>query len=454
MSNKNNSDYLYSLTQYAVHFGKKIGAEQVEAYAVNGFSRNVKLEKTAINRFTETTTSGIGVRVIVNKAIGMSSTTIFKKEEIEKIVKNAYSLAKITKPDPNFQSLPSDSRPLPNVQDLYDENVAELSVEDFSTIMLESVEHAKIRKEAVISGTFSLGKGERYIINSEGTDRIGKSTSIGGYLSVKVEEGEDIGTAYYYDSSNTLKDFDHLKVGTEAGERALKMLGGKKIDSAELPILFDPESTYISIDSIIGQGVNAFNVINKTAFFIDKIGDKIASEVLTISDDPFYPGGTDSANFDDEGVVPKGKMVIIKGGILQGYITDSYTAPLVGLENTGHGTRNSFSSRPHPDFYSLDIKAGDISKEELFAEVKEGIFLLSSGISPSGGGNPTISSQINQGFYIKNGEIVHPVKNAVIGTTVFDFLMKIKYMSKERENKKGHIAPWMLTEPLKVSGGK
>ncbi|MHA1303294.1 MAG: TldD/PmbA family protein [Candidatus Heimdallarchaeaceae archaeon] len=444
---------LFDISKHAIDYGLSLGADQIETYAVYGFSRNVSLEKSAISRFTETATSGIGVRVIKNGSIGMSSTTIFTMEEVENIVKNAYSLAKVSKPDPNFKSLPTDERTIPEIPELYDENVKALSVEDFSTLMLESVEQAKIREDVNIKGSFSLGFGKRLILNSLGLERFAQSTSIGGFLSVKIEEGDDVGNAFYYDTSNTLKAFEHLKIGEEAGERAQKMLGAQKIESASLPILFDPESTYGTISSIIGQGVNAFGVINKTAFFIDKIGDSIASDILSIIDDPFYPGGVDSTPFDDEGIVPKEKLTIVENGILQSYVTDSYTAPLVGLENTGHASRSSFASRPIPSLYALQIKEGDATKDEMLSEMKEGIFLLGSSITP-GGANPTISAQINQGFYVKDGEILHPVKNVVIGTTVFELLGKIQLLSKERENKKGHIAPWMLTDKLTISGGK
>ena len=230
------------------------------------------------------------------------------------------------------------------------------------------------------------------------------------------------------------------------------MLGSKKIETKKLPILLDPESTYGTIAPIIAQGTNAFGVFNRTAFFVDKIGDVIASEKLTIVDEPFYPNGMDSTPFDDEGVVPK-KLTLVEKGVLKTYITDSYTAPLVNLENTGHANRPTFSSRPTPSPYAIQIAGGDSSKDALLEDLKEGIFLMDSAII-SMGDNPRISAQINQGFYVKNGEIQYPVKNALIGTTVFEILQSIEYVSKEVENRHGRIAPWIQLSPLQVSGGR
>ena len=443
---------LQDLAEHVVKFGKSIGADQIEAYTIFGSAKSVQIERGSIRRFTDTSNSGLGIRVIKDKAIGMASTTIFTEESIEKAVKDAFSLAKVIPPDPNFKSLPSDMREAPTITGRYDKAIENISVEEFTELILEAIQEATVRDDAVISGNFNAGLGERYIVNSEGVDRFATQTSVSGYLGVKIQEGEDIGNAYYYDAATMMKNFKHIKIGKESGERAQKMLGSQKIETASLPILLDPDSTYGTIDPILSSGINAFSVFNRTAFFVDKIGDSIASDNLTIIDDPFIPEGTDSASFDDEGVVPK-KLTLVEDGILQTYITDSYTAPLVGLENTGHASRASFASRPRPAPYTMIIKAGTTPKDELLADMKEGIYLMSSSIH-SRGDNPQVSAQINQGFYVKDGELLHPVKNAVIGGTIFEIFNKIERMSKETENRSGHEAPWMLLSPLRVSGGK
>ena len=443
---------LHELAEKVIKLGLSLGADQVEAYTIYGAARNVQLERGSIRRFTDVANSGLGIRVIKDKAIGMASTTIFSDESIENTVKDAFSLAKVSPPDENFNSLPEDNRSTPEIKDCFDQNIIDLSVEDFTQMILEGVQEAQVRDDAIIGGSFTAGNGERFIITSQGIDRFSKQTSITGYLSVKLQDGEDIGNAYYFDSSKVLADFDHIVVGKEAGKRAVNMLGSQKIESATLPILLDPDSSMGTIAPIISSGINAFNVFNRTAYFVDKIGDAIASDNLTITDDPFYPGGVDSSAFDDEGVIPN-KLELVKDGILNTYITDSYTAPLVGLENTGHASRGSFATRPKPSTYSLDIKAGETAKDTLLEDLKEGILLIGSSIVDMSG-NPQISAQINQGFYVKGGEIQYPVKNAMIGTTIFEVFEKIEDFSKEQQNRHGHKSPWMLLSPLQVSGGK
>ncbi len=442
----------HDLAKHIINYGMSLGADQIEAYVIFGSVRSVQIERGSIRRFTDKSNSGLGIRVIKDKSIGMASTTIFTSDSVENTVKNAYSLAKVSPPDQNFSSLPNDTRQTQSISDKFDKDIAEMPVEEFTEILLESTQEATIRDDVIIRGNFNVGYGERVIINSLGTERTSNQTSISGFLDVKLQDGDDVGNSYYYDAATTLKNFDHIKIGKIAGERAKMMLGSKKITTATLPILLDPESTYGTIAPILANGINALSVFNKTAFFVDKIGDKIASDKLSVIDDPFYPGGTDSASFDDEGVIPQ-KLSLIKEGILQTYITDSYTAPLVNLENTGHASRGSFAARPSPAPYSLQIGNGNTSKDAMLEDMKEGILLLSSSLNPIGR-NPQISTQINQGFFVKNGEIVHPIKNAVIGSTVYDVYDKINVVSKEIENRSGHIAPWMELLPLQVSGGK
>ncbi|MCK5304552.1 MAG: TldD/PmbA family protein, partial [Candidatus Heimdallarchaeota archaeon] len=296
---------LHELAEKVIKLGLSFGADQVEAYTIFGAARNVQLERGAIRKFTDVANSGLGVRIIKDKAIGMASTTIFSHESIERTVKDAYSLAKVSPPDENFNSLPEDNRSTPDIKGCFDQNIIDLSVEGFTEMILEGVQEAQVRDDAIIGGSFTAGNGERFIISSQGIDRFSKQTSITGYLSVKIQDGEDIGNAYYFDSSKVLADFDHLIVGKEAGNRALKMLGSQKIETATLPILLDPDSCMGTISPIISAGINAFSVFNRTAYFVDKIGDVIASEKLSITDDPFYAGGVDSSAFDDEGVIPK-----------------------------------------------------------------------------------------------------------------------------------------------------
>jgi predicted Zn-dependent protease len=89
----------------------------------------------------------------------------------------------------------------------------------------------------------------------------------------------------------------------------------------------------------------------------------------------------------------------------------------------------------------------------MLSDLKEGILLIDSSIAGMGD-NPQVSAQINQGFYVKNGEIQYPVKNTVIGTTVFEILENLEMLSKEFEDRNGHIAPWMKLAPMRISGGK
>ncbi|MCK5409337.1 MAG: hypothetical protein KAJ30_03655, partial [Candidatus Heimdallarchaeota archaeon] len=201
---------LKELALFIVKEGKSLGADQVEAYTLFGSAKSVQIERGSIRRFTDISTSGLGIRIVKDKAIGMSSTTIFTKESIEKSVKDAYSLAKVSPPDENFKSFPYDPTPSPTIPERFDKKIPDLSVEDFTELILDSIQSASIREDAVMGGNFTAGYGERIIINSEGIDRFSSQTSVSGYLGVKIQEGEDIGNAYYFDAATMLKNFDYI----------------------------------------------------------------------------------------------------------------------------------------------------------------------------------------------------------------------------------------------------
>ena len=128
---------LTDLAEYIIKTGLSMGADQVEAYIVYGNLRSIQLERGAIMHFTDTSSSGVGIRIAKNKAIGMSSTTIFTKEKIEEAVKEAYSLARVIPPDPHFESFPLDNTPAPDIEGLNDPAILNLEVADFVNIIEE-----------------------------------------------------------------------------------------------------------------------------------------------------------------------------------------------------------------------------------------------------------------------------------------------------------------------------
>ena len=143
---------------------------------------------------------------------------------------------------------------------------------------------------------------------------------------------------------------------------------------------------------------------------------------------------------------------IVEKGILKTFFSDSYTANKLKIRNTGHASRPDLRSKPHPDLTNTQIGPGDSSLEELVRETRKGLYIYDSGIGPMAG-TTVISSMVDFGFLIDNGEIKHPVKNTMLGTTVFDFLKNVDMVSRELLDESGQISPSIRVNRVKVASG-
>jgi PmbA protein len=238
-------------------------------------------------------------------------------------------------------------------------------------------------------------------------------------------------------------------LGYIGAEKAEKMLDAQFAPSKKLPILLDERAVKQSIGAIIGFGVNGFQVMTGTSYFTDKIGAEIAVSELEVWDDPHVDHGTSSKPYDAEGT-PTTKVDLVTNGILESYVTDSYTSNKLGLVNTGNAGAGFRSKVPRPRTHQLQIKEGTDGKSAMLEDMKEGI-LVESGFGPAGG-SPNISAQINRGFYVKDGEVQYPLKNSMLGSDVFELLSGIQGISKELLVEFGQQSPMILFGEVSIAG--
>jgi PmbA protein len=434
-----------------VRLAEKLGASQAEIVASAGRSLSLTVERCSVKSIEEGYSSSFGVRVYIGKSIGISTSTQLDEDSVEKAVKRAISLARGTPPDEAFVSLPGEGKPV-EVRGLYDEAIAAMTPEELVSKVLDGVRALKNVDETLdASGRAGLGVAEDFIVNTLGVERTHKSSRLFfGIEALKKGDNGEIGTGYDYFLTRSIRELRFEEVGDNAARKAVGSVGGKKVESGEYVLILDERTTLGTMERIVGYGANAFYVLQKSSYYSGKLGSRIASEKLSIIDDPLYPSGWASSPFDDEGC-PCSKVRIIEKGLLVNYVTDSYTANALKIENNGHASRPSLAEKPVPSLTNLQIAPGEYLDEELFKDVKRGIFVYDSSLGPVGG-STNISSLIDHGFLVENGEVKHPVKNAMVGSTVFEMLQSIDAVGRRTMNEAGRIAPKIRIRSAKVSG--
>lgn len=436
---------LLDLAKLACAAAVAAGAEFADVSAWNNRSISLQLERSAFKNSDARRSMGISVRAFFRGGIGAASTTGLNKDDAHKVGQQAAELAKMAQPDPDFISLPAPAQ-YREIPGLYDEKLTAYSLADIVEILSGGLHEAlQVAPDALVEGGAGVYTGEHAFVNSLGIAVTSPGSSISASISVIVRHGDDVGSFYDYDFARTLDRFNPIGIGERAAQEALRFLGAKKIVGGDLPVVVGPLSSR-SIFYGIASGINAESVQRGRSWLTGKKGQQIASEVVTLIDDPFIPGGAASSRYDGEGY-PRQVTTIVENGVLQTYLHNSYTAGKAKEPNTGHSTRGGVSPT------NLIPALGQKTAAEIIGEVEKGIYVARGNVSPNGI-TGDVSSTVDSGFMIENGQITYPIKNTMFAGSMLDLLKSIDAISSDYREKPGQIMPTVRIAKAKVAGGR
>lgn len=236
--------------------------------------------------------------------------------------------------------------------------------------------------------------------------------------------------AYSLNSGAFFRRVSPMGVAQKALSRALLMLEAPLCPAGTGAVLLSGEAGGTMVHEACGHGLEADIVQKDFSVYRDKIGKRVASSMVTLVDDGSLPGLLGSGKFDDEGT-PCRKNVLIEGGVLRGYLTDKLSARDGGLALSGNGRRSSYRSVPQPRMTNTYIEPGDTSPDEILKKMKEGLF-----VKKMGGGevDPTTGDfvfHVTEGYLVKDGRLLHPVRGAVLTGNGPEVLMDIEAVGND-----------------------
>ncbi|MEM3553901.1 MAG: TldD/PmbA family protein [Candidatus Bathyarchaeia archaeon] len=443
-----------SLAENAVKFALKHGADEAEAFAYQGFTTAVAIERGQITKSSKIIDQGIGVRTVVDKAVGFSYTNIIgSKEAIEEVILKSLKSARASKPDKDWQGFPH-KKPYAHVKGTFDSTICELSPEDLvklSSLMLEAAEKTDERVFP-IEGGIGASYLSRAVVNSNGVNGFDCGTIIECSLATVAHEGGEVTPVCFEFNAERIFKIDPEWVGREAARLAALALRAKRVETRNMNVIFAHFALQQLLYYTLMDAVRADYVQRNQSTLKGKIGKKVASEVVTIYDDGLLEGGLRTWKFDGEGV-PQQKTIIIEKGILRNFIYDNYTAKKEGRESTGNAFRAGYLSTPNVEATNFHFEAGEKSPEELIGEVDEGLLVYSlQGAHSSNPASGEFSVVATPAWKIERGRIVHPVKGAMLAGNVFDALKHVSDLANNERKIGSLVAPWVLVENVKVIG--
>jgi TldD protein len=255
------------------------------------------------------------------------------------------------------------------------------------------------------------------IANSEGT--LVEGERVGTIFSVQVvtAEGDRIQTGYEPIGGATGFELFDLhspeQVAEKATRRSLLMLSARKAPMGKMAVVLSSEAGGTMIHEAIGHGLEADLVQQGLSVYSKKIGERVASALVTVVDDPTLPQNRGSYAFDDEGV-PSRRTLLVEEGILKGYLYDRLTALKDGVVSTGNGRRESYQTKPIPRMSNTLIVPGKMKPETIIHSVEKGLLVKKMGGGQVNTVNGDFVFEVSEGYLIEKGKIAEPVRGAIL----------------------------------------
>jgi TldD protein len=255
------------------------------------------------------------------------------------------------------------------------------------------------------------------IANSEGVLREGER--VGTVFSVQVvsAKGDLIQTGYEpVGGTMGFELFDLYPpegVAEVAAKRSLLMLSARKAPMGRMPVVLSNEAGGTMIHEAIGHGLEADLVQQGLSVYSKKIGESVASPLITVVDDPALPQKRGSYAFDDEGT-PSQRTLLVEEGILKRYLYDRLTALKEGVESTGNGRRESYQHKPIPRMSNTLIAPGKTKPEEIIRSLEKGLFVKKMGGGQVNTVNGDFVFEVSEGYLIEKGRVGEPVRGAIL----------------------------------------
>jgi len=414
------------------------------------FSTVLRLGK--IESLKEAASKSLGLRVFAGARSATSYSSDFSPASLERLVDRTLAMAKVTSEDPASGLAPAELLgSYAGDLELYSQDVAELSTDD-------RIQFARRAEEAALGADPRIRNSEgAWFEASWGTKAYANSLGFSGsyrtsYCAVSVAPIAQNGSMqrdYWYSVSRRAAGLeDPEAVGRKAAERALRKLNARKVSTCRVPVIFDPE-TARSILSHVFEAVRGDAIYRSASFLTGKLGQRVASENVTVLDDGLRPGGFGSRPFDDEGV-PASTTTVIERGELRNYLLNCYTARKLNLKTTGNAFRG-IAGPPSVGPKNLYLAAGSQSPQEILRSVKSGFYvteLIGFGVNIVTGDY----SRGAAGMWIENGELTFPVEEVTIAGNLPEMLNQIEAIGSDLEFRSSVASPTLLVAGLTVAG--
>jgi PmbA protein len=443
------------LFQEIEKIAKADGAE-VEMVLSDSESFLANYNKGELNKYAFDQSLSAGIRVLYGQGAGFSTTEKISKEALvetyKEALRSAQDLHKEAKKDEAPQKL---FRPQgqPAAMHLASSEIDKIS-------MSEKLEMARVLETAALQfdpkiqnvpySRYSESKGRKALLNSYGLDLSTEAAGISAFSYALAKQGEDSKSGSFANFVRQPMQFSAEKIAKEAARRSLDLLGAVQPKSKNYPVVLFNEVVTDLID-FLSHHLSAKTLEEGTSLLAEKLNQKIFSDKISITDDPFQTNMGGARPFDSEGAVSQ-KTTLIEKGVLKSYLTNSHLAEKLNLKHTAHAARNGGEMGVAPS--NTIVMAGNSSVEELLNSANEVIYITAVDALHSGFKPTTLDFSLPAyGFLYRHGERVQPLHQMVLSGNLLSILNNVEGLSRRYNQDGGSVlAPDMFIPEMSIAG--
>jgi PmbA protein len=437
----------------AVRLAIEHGATEAECTVAGGQEFSAHVRMRALETLQDAGSQRAGLRVLVGKRVGSAHTSDLSNAGVRQMVESALALAAISTEDP-YADLPDASElgALSGDLQLYSDDIQSIDTPARIQAALEAEEAALSWDPRITNSdgaSFSAHSGERVFANSRGFLGSYRTSSCSISATPVARQGAAMERDFWYSSARSHAKLDSpAAVGRRAAERTVRRLGARKVPTQKVPVIFDSVTARSLIGNIF-EAVEGDAIYRKASFLAGKLGERVASENVTIIDDGMLPGLFGTSPFDDEGV-PSRRTVVIERGVLRSYLLNSYAARKLGMRTTGNAARGVTGNAGvgHGNFF---LQKGQPSPEEMIRGIRKGLYVTEL----IGHGANIVTGDYSRGaagLWIENGEFAYPVSEITVAASLLEMLMDVEAAGSDLEFRGSVASPTLLIREMTVSG--
>lgn len=398
--------------------------------------------------------SGIGLRAAIGKKIAMYSTSVTDENSLSEAADRVVKIAKVTQEDPEWRN--------------FNMNFGRSGAEGYYDKSMEEIEYGKVVEKVQsaiqkireydnrikpVRGLLTINTMKTIIANcySEELERV--ETSAMAVVRAKVDDGQEKSIGSEHLETRFWSKMDLESIAYNAAEKAVKFLRAKPIESCIMPVIIANDVFASILGTMLSGPVTADWIQKGRSPLSGKLGKQIACERFTIVDNGILYGGIRTRPFDDEGH-PTQKTYVIREGVLENYLYDTYTSIKDGVRSTGNALRAGYWQPPQASPSNLMLEPGKVSPEEIVKNTSRGLLVedvIGEWLSNPVSGN--VNATVTHGYLIEDGKLIMPVKGVTISGDFYKMILEdLEVVGNDVRNNGPYYSPTVKFRNITIAG--